>query len=111
MGKLVQNEVQLARAEVSQKLTQAGTGAAFIGAGAILIIPVLVMLLTAMALWFNQLGFSSVASYLLAAFAGGVISVALAMIGMSYLKLGNLIPKVTVQQVGRDVAAVKELVK
>ena len=44
LGKLVQNEVQLARAEVSEKLAQAAMGAAYLGAAAVLFIPVLVVL-------------------------------------------------------------------
>ncbi len=45
LGKLVQNETQLAKAELTQKITQAGIGAAYIGGAAILFIPVLVVLL------------------------------------------------------------------
>ena len=39
LGKLVQNEVQLARAELSQKITQASIGAAYIAGAAILFDP------------------------------------------------------------------------
>ncbi len=111
LGKLVQNEVQLARAEIFQKMTQAGMGAAYIAAAAILIIPVLVLLLITLALWLNQTGFTPVVSHLIAAAAGGLVSVVLAIVGMSYLKPENLAPNVTIQQVKRDVAAAKELAK
>lgn len=110
LGKLVQNEIQLARAEISQKMSQAGMGAAYIAAAGIMIIPVIVMLLFALALWLTQSGFSPIASYLIAAAAGGVVSVGLAFVGMSYLKPENLTPGVTVRQVERDVAAAKEMV-
>ena len=112
LGKLVQNEAQLARAEVAQKLGQAGMGAAYLGAAAILIIPVLVVLLITLALWLNQyFGLSPVTSHIVAAAAGAVVSAVLALIGMSYLKPENLSPKVTIRQVERDIAAAKEMAR
>src|SRR5436190_14818507 len=111
LGKLVQNEAQLARVEMSQKITQAGIGAGYLVGGAILAIPVMVVLLIALALWLTQLGLSPVVSHLLAAAFGAVISVILALVGMSYLKTENLKPKVTIQQVKRDVATAKELAR
>ena len=111
LGKLVQNEVQLARAELSQKMTQASIGAAYVAGAALLSIPVLVLLLIALALWLTQLGLSPALAYLAAAACGAVISAILAMVGMSHLKPENLKPKVTMQQVERDVATVKEMAR
>ena len=111
LGKLVQNEAQLAKAELAQKATQAAMGGAYIGGAAILVIPVLVMLLMTLALWLTQLGLSPVVSHLLATAAGAVISGILAAVGMNYLKAEKLTPKVTLQQVERDVAAVKEMAR
>jgi hypothetical protein len=111
LGKLVQNEVQLARAEISQKMTQAGRGAAYIAAAAILAIPVLVMLLITLALWLNQMGLSPVLSHLIAAAAGALVSVVLGVMGMSYLKPEKLTPNVTIGQVKRDVAAAKDMAR
>ena len=111
LGKLVQNEVQLARAEISQKMTQAGRGAAYIAAAAILAIPVLVMLLITLALWLNQMGLSPVLSHLTAAAAGALASVVLGVMGTSYLKPEKLTPNVTIGQVKRDVAAAKDMAR
>jgi VIT1/CCC1 family predicted Fe2+/Mn2+ transporter len=111
LGKLVQNEVQLARAELSQKISQAGIGAAYFIGAAILCIPVLVVLLIALALWLTQLGLSPVVAHLAAAASGAAISIVLALVGMSYLKPENLKPKVTIQQVQRDVTTAKELAR
>jgi hypothetical protein len=90
-------------------MRQAGIGAAYIGGAAVLCIPVLVVFLIAVALWFTQRGFSPVAAHLAAAAVGAAISGILAMVGMSYLKPGNLKPKITIREVGRDVATAKEL--
>jgi hypothetical protein len=111
LGKLVQNEAQLARAEISQKITQAGIGAAYVVGAAILCIPVLVVLLIALALWLVQLGLSPPLAHLAAAACGAALSIVLAVIGMSYLKPENLKPKVTIRQVERDVATAKELAR
>ena len=111
LGKLVQNEVQLAKAEVAQKLVQAGMGVTFLVGAAILLIPCLVVLLIAMALWLNQAGLSLVTSHLIAAGVGIVVSAVLAFIGKSYLAPKNLTPNVTLQQIECDVAAAKEFVK
>lgn len=111
LGKLVQNEAQLAKAELSEKITQVGIGAAYIGGAAILCIPVLVVLLMALALWLMQLGLSPAVAHFAAAAIGGVVCAVLAIVGMSYLKSENLKPKVTIGEVERDVAAAKELAR
>jgi hypothetical protein len=111
LGKLVQNEARLARAELTQKFTQAGIGAAYILGAALLCIPVLVVVLIALALWLTQLGLSPVVAHLAAAASGAGISIVLALIGISRLKPENLKPKVTMQQVKRDVATAKEIAR
>jgi hypothetical protein len=111
LGKLVQNEAQLAKAELLQKITQAAVGAAYVGGAAILCIPIAMMLLISLALWFVHMGLEPTVAYLAAAGCGAVICGILAAIGFSYLKPEQLKPKVTIQQVGRDVATAKELAR
>jgi hypothetical protein len=111
LGKLVQNETQLARAELSQKITQAGIGAAYVAGSAVLCIPVFVMVLIALAMWFMQRGLSPVTAHLASALVGAVVSGILAAIGLSYFKSENLKPKVTLQQIRRDVTTAKELAR
>jgi NADH:ubiquinone oxidoreductase subunit 6 (subunit J) len=109
LGKLVHNEVQLARAEILEKIARAAKGVVLLGAAAILAVPVLVLLLIALATWLNQLGISPVGSYLIAAGVGAVISAILALIGLNRLKPEKLKPKITLQQVEQDVATAKDL--
>jgi len=111
LGKLVHNEVQLARAEMSEKVAQAGMGVAYVAAAGVLMIPVLVVLLLTLALWLNDMGLSLVISHLLAAAIGAVVSVILGVVGLNRFKPEKLTPTVTIQQVERDVAAAKELAK
>ena len=111
LGKLVSNEVQLARAEISEKVAQAGMGVAYVAAAGVLLIPVLVVLLITLALWLTQMGLSPVISHLIAAAIGMVLSLILGLVGLNHLKPQKLSPTVTIQQVERDVAAAKELAK
>jgi membrane associated rhomboid family serine protease len=111
LGKLVQNEAQLAKAELAEKITQAGIGAAYIGAAAVLCIPVLVLLLISLALCLVQMGLSPPVAYLAAAGCGALICGILAMMGLSYFKSEQLKPKVTIRQIERDVATAKELAR
>ena len=111
LGKLVRNEAQLAQAELSQKVVQAGTGAAYIAGAAMLAVPVLVLLLMALALWLTQLGINTALAHLIAAAVGLVASVVLAMVGKSYLTPENLTPRVTLRQVEKDVTAAKEMTR
>lgn len=111
LGKLVQNEALLARAELSQKITQAGIGAAYIAGAAILCIPVVMMLLMALAIWFISVGLSPVQGYAASALIGAVVAGALGAMGRSYFKAANLKPKVTLQQMQRDVTTAKELAR
>src|ERR1700730_7664000 len=109
LGKLVHNEVQLARVEMSEKLAQAGMGVAYVAPPVVLIIPVLVVLLIPLALWLNDMGLSLVISHLIAAASGAVVSVILDVVGLNRFKAEKLTPTVTIQQVEHDVAAAKEL--
>jgi len=111
LGKLVQNEAELARTEMSEKISQAGKGVAYVAGAAILCVPVLVVLLLALALWLVELGLSPAAAHLAAAGVGALVCAVLALIGSKYLKPDNLKPRVTIQQVQRDVATAKELAR
>jgi hypothetical protein len=111
LGKLVRNEAQLAQAELSQKVVQAGLGAAYIAGAAMLAVPVLVLLLIALALWMTQLGVNAALAHLIAAGVGLVASVVLALVGKSYFTPENLTPRVTLRQVEKDVAAAKEMTR
>jgi hypothetical protein len=111
LGKLVRNEAQLAQAELSQKVTQAGTGAAYIAGAAMLAVPGLVLALIALALWLGQMGVNPALAHRVAAAVGLGVSVTLALVGKSYFTPANLTPKVTLRQVEKDVAAVKEMAR
>jgi len=111
LGRLVHSEIQLARAEVSEKVSMATMGIAFIAGAGIIMIAVLTVLLISLALWLTGLGFSPVAAHFTAALIGAVIAAVLVAVGLNRLKPEKLKPRVTLQQLERDVHTAKELAK
>ena len=111
LAKLVGNEFELARAELSEKATQVGRAAAMIGAGAIILIPALVLLLFAISATLIRGGFSEPIAYLLTGMGAALVSAALIGIGLSRLSGDALKPSVTLDQVQRDEVAAKEMVR
>jgi hypothetical protein len=110
MGKLLQNEAALAQAEISEKLTVATQGLILLVMAAVLAIPVLVVLLIGVAIWFSELGLSPVAAHFLAALAGAIVSIIAAVVGKKLLSPKNLKPVTTLHQLRRDAAAVMDIV-
>jgi hypothetical protein len=111
LAKLVGNEFELARAELSEKASQAGRATGLIGAGAIVLIPALVLLLFAASAALIRSGFSEPVSYLITGGGAALVSLALIMTGMSRLSGDALKPSVTIDQVRRDKMAAKEMVR
>ena len=111
LAKLVGNEFELARAELSEKASQAGRAAAIIGAGAVILIPGLVLLLFALSAALIRSGFSEPAAYLLTGGGAALVSAALIATGLSRLSGDALKPSVTLDQVQRDKVAAKEMVR
>jgi hypothetical protein len=111
LAKLVGNEFELARAELSEKASQVGRAAAMIGAGAIILIPALVLLLFAISATLIRGGFSDPIAYLLTGVGAALVSAALIGIGLSRLSGDALKPSVTLDQVQRDEVAAKEMVR
>jgi hypothetical protein len=111
LAKLIGNEFELARAELSEKAGQFGRASAMIGAGAVILIPSLVLLLFAVSATLIQSGFSEPVAYLLTAAGAASVSAALIATGLSRLSGDALKPSVTLDQVQRDKIAAKEIVR
>jgi drug/metabolite transporter (DMT)-like permease len=105
---LFRKEIELARAETSEKLSQAGVAAGAVAAGGILALAALIVLLQALVLALTELG---LAPALCALIVGGVVAIiAFALIykGLNDLKASNLAPTRTVEALRRDAHMVKE---
>jgi hypothetical protein len=111
LAKLVGNEFELARAELSEKANQAGRAAAMIGAGAVILMPALVLLLFAASAALIRSGLSEPVAYLLTGAGAALASAVLIATGLSRLSGDALKPSITLDQVQRDKVAAKEMVR
>ena len=108
VSRLIRDEIQLAKAELSNNLTKAAVGVGMLVGAAVVMIAALVLFLMALAAWLVHLGMSPAVANLLAGIAGAVIAGLLAWIGLGRLKPENLTPRRTIEQLQRDAAVVKE---
>jgi hypothetical protein len=109
---LFRTEVQLARTEMGEKVSQAGTGVALIVGAAVLLIPaLLVLLLAAVTALTHQGGLEPYWSSLIVGGAALIIGLILALVGMSRLKARNLAPRRTIEQLQSDAAFARNQVR
>ena len=110
-AKLFQNEVDLAKAELGEKAQKVGGAVGFIGAGAVLVIPGLVMALFALSAALIASGWSQAVSYLVSAILAFVVAGILFAIGMSRLNARNLAPRETLKQLEKDKNTLTEMAR
>jgi drug/metabolite transporter (DMT)-like permease len=105
---LFRKEIELARAEISEKLSQAGVAAGAVAAGAILALAALIVLLQALVIALSEVGVAPALSALIVGGVVAIIAFALIYKGMNDLKASNLAPTRTVEALRRDAHMVKE---
>lgn len=110
-SKLFQNEVDLAKAEVAEKVQQIGIAAGLFAAGAILVIPAIVMALLALSATLTAMGWSQAVAHLTSAILAAVLAGILFAIGLNRLDARNLAPRETLRQIEKDKDAVKGMVR
>lgn len=107
-SKLMQDEVRLARAEISRNLSRAGMGLAFIGIATILALVGLNVLASALVAWIAAEGLSV---GLAALIVGGIlllVAIILALAGKSRLSADALTPSRSTDNLKKDAARIKE---
>jgi uncharacterized membrane protein YqjE len=110
-AKLFQNEVDLAKAELGEKVQQLGGAISFFAAGAVLVIPAVVMALFALSAALIVAGWSQPISYLALAVLAAVLAGVLFAVGRNRLDTRNLAPRETMRQLAKDRNTVKEMVR
>jgi uncharacterized membrane protein YqjE len=110
-AKLFQNEVDLAKAELGEKVQQLGGAISFFAAGAVLVIPAVVMALFALSAALIAAGWSQPTSYLASAVLAAVLAGVLFAVGRNRLDTQNLAPRETMRQLEKDRDTVKEMVR
>lgn len=108
LPRLFRKEMQLAKAEATEKVPQATGAIVYIAIGGIVLLAALVMLLHAIVAWLVVLGIDVEWSTLVVAVVVGVLGAALLQKGMSDIKASNLKPTRIVGQLRNDAQATKE---
>ena len=81
------------------------------GAGAVIMIPALVLLLFAAAAALMHAGFSDPVAYLISGSVAAIVSIALVVVGINRLSGDALKPTATIGEIQRDKAAAREMVR
>lgn len=110
-NKLLQNEIELAKAELTEKAQQVSGALGFLAGGAMLVIPAIVMALFALSAVLIANGWSQAAAYLASALLAAVVAAVLFAIGMHRLDARHLKPGETIRQLDKDKAAMKGIVR
>jgi drug/metabolite transporter (DMT)-like permease len=105
---LLRKEIELARAETSEKISQAGVAAGAIAGGGILALAALIVLLQALVIALTELGLAPALSALIVGGVVAIIAFALIYKGMKDLKASNVAPTRTVEALRRDAHLIKE---
>lgn len=105
---LVRKEVTLAKAELRQNLSRAGTGLGMIVAAAVLGIVTLNVLTVALVAALAETDLGPIWSAVIVGVVLAILAYVLLRKGMADLKPENLMPTRTVENVQRDASAVKE---
>ena len=105
---LFRQEIQLARAETSEKLTQVGVAIGAIAGGAILALAALIVLLQALVIGITEAGVPAGWAALIVGVIVAVIAYVLIHKGTNDLKASSLTPDRTMSSLKRDAQVVKE---
>lgn len=111
MSLLFRKEVELAKAEMSEKVTQVSNGATSAAVGAVLIIPALVILLWAAVMWLEVAGVPLRWGTLIVGVVVALIGGMMMRGGLAAARGTNLTPTRTTHQLQRDAGLVKEQVR
>jgi membrane protein implicated in regulation of membrane protease activity len=108
---LLRKEGELARTEMSEKMTQMAVALGLLVAGAVLVMPALVVLLFAAVAALDQGGMNSATAALIVGGAVLLLGLILVMVGVSRLKARRLVPRKTIHQLQEDVSVAKRQVR
>ena len=110
-AKLFRNEVDLAKAELGEKVQQIGGAVGLIAAGGVLVIPAIVMALFALSAALIAGGWSQPVAYLISAIIAAALAGIFIAVGMNRLDARHLAPRETLRQLEKDKDTVKGMVR
>ena len=107
VAKLVRTETQLLRTELAEKAVRVGLGIGLTVAAAILFITAIILLFVATIAALVDYGFSLSAATLIVASVMVILGAISLWLGVDQLRAKNLMPSKTIDQVQKDVEAIK----
>jgi len=111
LGTLIQKEIQLAKTEMTARVTTVGRDAAMMGAGGALAYAALLLGLMALAFLLAELITSTWLGFLIVAIVVGVIAAVLIQRGRAELQRTDLTPRQTIETIKEDAEWAKQQVK
>jgi uncharacterized membrane protein YqjE len=111
MSMLFRKEIELAKAEMSEKASALGSGLTRAAVGAVLMIPAVVILLHAIVAWLDEAGLEPRWGYLVVGVIVAVIGAVLVQSGLAATRTSNLTPHRTAEQLQRDAAVAREQIR
>lgn len=108
LATLLRTEGELARTELSEKVSQIGISLGLVVTGAVLVVPGLVILLQAAVAALAQSGVGEPWASLIVGGAVLIIGAILKAVGISRIRAAKLMPRKTIHQLQRDVSVAKE---
>ncbi len=112
LSKLLQIELALAKTEIKNEMSMAAVGIALLGAGLLVLIPAIVMVLLAIAAALTDGGgFSSAVANLISAVIGGIVAAILIAVAVVKIRSMQLPPRRTVEQLRKDRQTLSEVTR
>ena len=108
---LIRQEIQLARAELSEKINRISSGLIVLVLGAVVSIPALVILLQAAVYGLESAGLTDWAAALIAGGAALVFALIAFAIGIGMVRATKLMPERTIRQIQQDATIAKRQMK
>ena len=108
---LFQAEMRLVRAEMNEKVSRVANSGALIGAGAVVMLPAVFILLLAIVRWLEVAGLPDQWGLLIVGVVVAALGTLLLMKGINNLKGSALVPQRTIEQVRADFSVAREQVR
>ncbi|MFD0982251.1 MULTISPECIES: phage holin family protein [Tropicimonas] len=105
---LLQDEIELAKAEARRSATRAGTGLALIGVAAIVALTALDVLAAALVAWIAASGIEAGWAAVIVGGGALLLAIVLALYGKSRLSAEALAPERTARNIRADIETIKE---
>ena len=111
LSHLFQTEIRLVRAEMNEKVSRVANSGALIGAGAVVMLPAVFILLLAVVRWLEVAGLPEQWGLLIVGVVVAALGAVMLMKGLNNLKGSALVPQRTIEQVRADFSVAKEQVR